>query len=265
LLSKNEHHSMTSEANRERRKLLTRLEDLFEGPLIVLGFIWLILLVVELVFEPNPILEAISVVIWIIFIIDFLLKFILAPKKGTYLKSNVLTLISLVVPAFRLFRLFRVFRILRLSRSLRLVKVVGSLSRGMRALSATMQRRAFGYVVLLTVIVIFGGAAGMYAFEKDVAGGLTNYGTALWWTTMIMTTLGSEYWPQTPEGRVLCIILSLFAFAIFGYITATIATFFLGRDAENEKSEFAGTKQVEALRKEIISLREMVKELQNKL
>ena len=256
---------MTSEANRERRKLLTRLEDLFEGPLIVLGFIWLILLVVELVFEPNPILEAISVVIWIIFIIDFLLKFILAPKKGTYLKSNVLTLTSLVVPAFRLFRLFRVFRILRLSRSLRLVKVVGSLSRGMRALSATMQRRAFGYVVLLTVIVIFGGAAGMYAFEKDVAGGLANYGTALWWTTMIMTTLGSEYWPQTPEGRVLCIILSLFAFAIFGYITATIATFFLGRDAENEKSEFAGTKQVEALRKEIISLREMIKELQNKL
>jgi voltage-gated potassium channel len=128
-----------------------------------------------------------------------------------------------------------------------------------------MQRRAFGYVVLLTVIVIFGGAAGMYAFEKDVEGGLIDYGTALWWTTMIMTTLGSEYWPQTPEGRVLCIILSLFAFAIFGYITATIATFFLGRDAENEKSEFAGTKQVEALRKEIVSLQEMVKELQNKL
>ncbi len=256
---------MTSETNRERRKLLTRLEDLFEGPLIVLGFIWLILLVVELVFDPNPIFETIGIVIWIIFIIDFVLKFILAPKKGAYLKSNLLTLVSLVVPAFRLFRLFRVFRILRFSRSLRLVKVVGSLSRGMRALSATMQRRAFGYVVLLTVIVIFGGAAGMYAFEKDVEGGLIDYGTALWWTTMIMTTLGSEYWPQTPEGRVLCIILSLFAFAIFGYITATIATFFLGRDAENEKSEFAGTKQVEALRKEIVSLQEMVKELQNKL
>jgi len=256
---------MNSEANRQRRKLLTRLEDLFEGPLIVLGFIWLILLVVELVFEPNPILEAISIVIWIIFIIDFLLKFILAPRKGTYIKSNMLTLVSLVVPAFRLFRLVRVFRILRFSRSLRLVKIVGSLSRGMRALSATMQRRAFGYVVLLTVIVIFGGAAGMYAFEKDVAGGLTNYGTALWWTTMIMTTLGSEYWPQTPEGRVLCIILSLFAFAIFGYITATIATFFLGQDAENDQAELAGTKQIEALRQEIIALKQMMQELQNKM
>lgn len=265
MLSRSEAYNMTSETTRERRKLLTRIEDLFEGPLIVLGFIWLILLVVELVFEPNPIFETIGVVIWIIFIIDFVLKFILAPKKVSYLKSNVLTLVSLVVPAFRLFRLFRVLRILRFSRSLRLVKIVGSLSRGMRALSATMQRRAFGYVVLLTVIVIFGGAAGMYAFEKDIEGGLIDYGTALWWTTMIMTTLGSEYWPQTPEGRVLCIILSLFAFAIFGYITATIATFFLGRDAENDKAELAGAKQIESLRQEIISLKQMVQEMQNRL
>lgn len=265
VVSTSEPSPMTAKTTRERTKLLTRLEDLLEGPLIILGFVWLILLIVELVFEPNPFVEGISIVIWIVFIIDFLLKFSLAPKKGKYLKSNWLTLVSLVVPAFRLFRLFRIMRVLRFSRSLRLVKIVGSLSRGMRALSATMQRRAFGYMVLLTVIVIFGGAAGMYAFEKDVNGGLTDFGTALWWTTMIMTTLGSEYWPQTPEGRVLCIILSLFAFAIFGYITATIATFFLGRDAENDKAELAGAKQIEALRQEIIVLKQMVQEMQNKL
>ena len=150
----------------ERKKLLTRIENLFEGPLIVLGFVWLVLLVVELVFQSNPFLERLSVVIWIIFIADFLIKFFLAPKKTQYLKSNIITLISLVVPAFRLFRLFRVLRILRFSRSLRLVKIIGSLNRGIRALSATMERRAFGYVLLLTIIVIFAGAAGMYAFEK---------------------------------------------------------------------------------------------------
>ena len=256
---------MSIESTRERKKLLGRIEDLFEVPLIILGFIWLVLLVIELVFEPNPILEAIGIVIWIIFIIDFFLNFILAPSKGAYLKANVLTLVSLAVPAFRIFRLFRVFRILRLSRSLRLVKIVGSLNRSIRALSATMRRRALGYVVLLTTIVIFAGAAGMYAFEKDIDGGLNDYGTALWWTAMIMTTLGSEYWPQTPEGRVLCIILSLFAFAIFGYITATIATFFLGQDAENEKAELAGSKQVDALRNEIINLQELIKDLEKKV
>jgi voltage-gated potassium channel len=257
---------MRATSTKERKKLLTRIEHLFEGPLIVLGFIWLLLLVIELVFEPSPLLERISIVIWIIFIVDFLLKFFLAPSKRKYLRINILTLISLVVPAFRIVRIFRVLRILRFSRSLRLVKIIASINRSIKALAATMERRAFGYVLLLTTIVVFAGAAGMYAFERDVVdGGLHDYGTALWWTTMIMTTLGSEYWPRTPEGRVLCIILSLFAFAVFGYITATIATFFLGRDAENKNAEIAGAAQIQLLQKEIAEMKEMLKELQRKV
>ena len=255
----------TTRTTRERYKLLARIENLLEGPLILLGFIWLILLIVELVFDANPLIERIGYVIWIIFILDFLLKLMLAPRKGRYLKSNVLTMISLVVPAFRIFRVFRVIRILRFSRSLRLVKIIGSMNRGIKALSATMERRAIGYVLLLTTIVIFAGAAGMYAFEKNIDGGLQDYGTALWWTTMIMTTLGSEYWPQTPEGRVLCVILSLFAFAVFGYITATIATFFLGRDAEDKEGEIAGARQIEALQKELRAIKEILHELQRKI
>lgn len=255
---------MSRHTTRERTKLLNRIDNLLDGPLIILGFVWLILIIVELLFEENPIIETLSYVIWIIFILDFLLKFFLAPRKGAYLKSNILTLISLIVPAFRILRIFRILRVLRFSRSLRLVKIIGSLNRGIKALSSVMERRAIGYVLLLTTILIFAGSAGMYAFEKDVKGGLQDYGTALWWTTMIMTTLGSEYWPQTPEGRVLCVILSLFAFAIFGYITATIATFFLGRDAEDKNTGLAGSNQIELLRRELADIKQLLKEIQKK-
>ncbi len=41
----------------------------------------------------------------------------------------------------------------------------------------------------------------------------------------------------------------------FGYVTATLAAFFIGRDAEDETSELAGTKVVEQLRAEIAALR----------
>ena len=60
--------------------------------------------------------------------------------------------------------------------------------------------------------------------------GIHDYGTALWWTAMLMTTMGSAYWPQTGEGRILCVLLALYAFAVFGYVTATLATFFVSRD-----------------------------------
>ncbi|MBD2185629.1 two pore domain potassium channel family protein [Planktothrix sp. FACHB-1375] len=162
-----------------------------------------------------------------------------------------------MLPALRVFRIVRVVRLLRATRGVRLVRVITSVNRGMRALSSSMNRRGFGYVVTLTLIITLVGSAGMYAFEKDNSdgGGLNNYGTALWWTAMIITTMGSEYWPQTPEGRVLCFLLSLYAFAVFGYVTAAIATFFVGRDAENDEAEIAGAKSIAALHEEIAALR----------
>jgi voltage-gated potassium channel len=54
---------------------------------------------------------------------------------------------------------------------------------------------------------------------------------------MMMPAMGSEYWPRTPEGRVLCFFLALYAFEICGYGTATLATFCVGHDAENEEAE----------------------------
>jgi voltage-gated potassium channel len=131
----------------------------------------------------------------------------------------------------------------------------------MHALGASLSRRGFGYVLALTVMVVFAGAAGMYAFENGPPGGLNSYGEALWWTAMVMTTMGSQYWPQTVEGRLLCFFLALYAFAVFGYVTAAFATFFVGRDAENDEAELAGAKQLAALQKEVVALRDDIRAL----
>lgn len=242
----------------ERRELLQRIEDWLETPMLVLAFVWLGLLVGELTWGESPAFEIIGTVIWAIFIINFVLEFVLAPHKAVYLRKNWLTVFSLLVPALRIFRIFRAVRLLRLSRvgrGLRLFRVVSSLNRGMRALAANLQRRGFGYVLSLSLIVLFAGAAGMYAFENKVPGGLDSYSEALWWTAMVMTTMGSQYWPQTLEGRMLCFLLALYAFAVFGYVTATLATYFVGRDAESSEAELAGAEDVRALREELRALR----------
>ena len=127
----------------------------------------------------------------------------------------------------------------------------------MRALSASFARRGFGYVSALSAVVLLAGAGGMYAFENHVTGGLNSYGAAVWWTAMLLTTIGSEYWPQTAEGRVLCFLLSLYSFGVFGYITAALASFFIGRDADSA-GELAGARAIEELRDEIAALHQEV-------
>jgi voltage-gated potassium channel len=242
----------------ERLEVLVQLESWLEVPMQVLGLVWLAILVLELTGGLSPALIALSTAIWVIFILDFVLRLTLAPGKGAYLRRNWLTLLSLLLPALRVLRLARAVRLLRAARAargLRLVKLVGSVNRGMRALRRGMGRRGFGYVLALTAVVTFAGAAGMLAFERDAPGtGLGDYATALWWTAMIMTTMGSEYWPLTAEGRVLCILLALYAFGVFGYVTASLASFFIGRDAESPDAEIAGGRAIESLRADIAAL-----------
>jgi voltage-gated potassium channel len=105
----------------------------------------------------------------------------------------------------------------------------------------------------------------MYAFENQAVGGFHNYGEALWWTAMILTTMGSQYWPETLEGRILCFFLALYAFAVFGYVTATLATFFVGRDAENEEGELAGARELSAMREELSALRREIQVMSERL
>jgi voltage-gated potassium channel len=249
---------------RERYELLQRLEGWLETPMLVLAFVWLVLLVVELIRGESLLFHVLGAAIWVVFILDFAVKLILAPDKSDYFKANWLTAISLLVPALRIFRVFRALRLLRLARtgrSLRLVRVVSSLNRGMKALGGSLSRRGFGYVIALTLLVTFAGAAGIYAFENEAPGGPHSYGESLWWTAMIITTMGSQYWPQTVEGRVLCVVLALYAFGVFGYVTAALATFFVGRDADSSDAELAGAKQLAALRDEVVALRDEIRAL----
>lgn len=249
---------MTGEAARhERWHTLSELDEWLRTPMLLLSVAWLAIVLVELLRGSSALLEVFGTAIWIVFIAEFLLRFALAPEKAPFLRRNWLTVLSLVVPAFRLLRGLRFLQAARAFRGARLIRIVGTANRSMNALKATLRRRRFGYVLGLTVLVVGLGAAGMLSFEPagEVRGGFTSYGDALWWTAMLMTSIGSQFWPVTTEGRVLCVLLSLYGFAVFGYITASFASFFVGRDAEAETGEIAGAHDIAALRREIVALR----------
>jgi voltage-gated potassium channel len=248
---------------KERYEILEQVENWLEVPVIILGFFWLVLLVIELIWGLTPFLNALVYFIWAIFVFDFFLRFFLAPRKREFLQRNWLTALSLPLPALRLFQIFRFMQILRLARAtrgIRLVKVVASVNRGMRGLSNTMARRGFGYAMALTLLVVLVGAAGMHAFER-FSPGFETYGNALWWSAMMLTTVGSPFEPLSAEGRLLAFLLAVYSIAVFSYITASLASFFVGQEAEAEDSNMVGAKTIEALRAEIAALRAELREM----
>lgn len=212
--------------------------------MIVLGFVWLALLVLELTGRLPARWEPVMTAIWIAFVIDFALSFAVAPSKGQFLRRNWVAALSLALPALRVFRLARVVRVLRVGRAVRavrLARVLTGVNRGLGSLRRTMRRRGLGYVLGITALVALAGSAGMYAFEREAGGqsaGFDSYASSLWWTLMLLSSMGSEYWPRTGSGRVLCLLLSIYGFAVFGYITAALASHFVGRDASRKASGY---------------------------
>lgn len=244
--------------NEERIDLLSQINEIFDFPLLILSIIWLVLIVIDFVYGLSPTMQTASIVIWGIFIVDFFIELYIAPKKKVYLKGNWLVALSLFLPALRILRIFRGFRLFKLSsfiRSFNLARILSSFNRSIRTVRKAVKQRGLEYVLLLTVLVTFIGAAGMYNFERP---GLSSYWDAFWWTAMIMTTIGSDYWPRTVEGRILTFLLSVYAFAIFGYITAALASLLVGKEKE------ASSKEILELRKEVQRLSSKIRELSEK-
>ncbi|HEX5776018.1 MAG TPA: ion transporter [Caulobacteraceae bacterium] len=244
-------------AEETREGLLKELSDWIETPMLILSGVWLVLLVIELAGAGSPLVETMSVIIWIVFIAEFALKLVLAPDKPRFLARNVITMAALVVPALRLFRAVRVLRLARALRGVRLVRVVGGANRAMNALRRSMNRRGLGYVLSLTVVIGVLGALGMRTFEMEGpnAAAFSSFGDALWWTAMILTTMGSQAWPATAEGRVLAFLLSVYAFAVFGYVAASFASFFVDQDRAEKEADADLHSEIAGLRAEIAALR----------
>lgn len=188
-------------------------------PLSILALVYLGLYALEVLGDfSTPLLWdffLISDIIWAIFIIDFVIRFSLSPDKKKFLRSNVIEIISLILPAFRSLRMFRV------------IIAIGFLTR----VAQSLQGRINIYLGFILPILVFTTSLGVYEAEhKHPGANITQYGDALWWAFVTITTIGyGDYYPVTFEGRAIAVLLMLSGLALVSVITVSFASWFLGR------------------------------------
>ncbi len=236
-----------------------------EWPMLFLSFVWFCILVIEIVYDTSPVLSGVGSSIWILFIFYFALRLAIVANRMAFLKKNWLFILAIVVSALRFFPFLQPFplvRALTATFGMQVIWIFASADQGMRFLRGALGRRGAGYALALTFVVSFAGAAGMLHFEaiSDDPQRIQTYPKALWWTAMQMTNIGSAYSIKTTGGRVICLGISLYAAAMFGYLTALFASLLIDRDAKDPKSEIAGQKLVQEVKDEIIQLRRLIEE-----
>lgn len=98
--------------NAERFPKLQSFQKKIERPMLVLCFVWLCVLLIELVNGPNPILSDLGNGLWIVFVAYFLIRLFAAANRKQFLKktgSSLSLFLFLYSDSFRHCNLYQLF------------------------------------------------------------------------------------------------------------------------------------------------------------
>jgi len=208
-----------------------RFDRFVEGPMVVLAILWLPVLIIPYVVHLSPAWRkscaVIDFTVWALFAAEYVIKLVLSPTRWKFVRTHVLDLIVVVVPFLRPLRVLRVIRI-------------GALAGGaVRRTRAMLTHKSLHFVLLTAVVIVFAGAAMVLGFERNANGAnIHNYGQALWWSVVTVTTVGyGDRFPVTAGGQGVAVFLMVLGIALLGVITASVASFFVEQDTDDLRSE----------------------------
>jgi voltage-gated potassium channel len=237
------------------------LEKRLIVPMLFLSFVWFCVLILELVYGMNDVLSILGSGIWFLFILYFAMRLATAEDKRVFLRKHWLFVIAILFSVLRFFpylQSFTVVRALTATFGMQVIWLFLSAIEGLHSLRRALGHRGAGYALALTLVVMFAGAAGMLHFEGNSSSpqSIHTYSRALWWTAMQMTNIGTAYSIQTTGGRLVSLCVSIYAAAMFGYLTALFATLFIDRDRSLNASD-----SIQDMKSEIAQLRLIIESM----
>ena len=191
--------------------------------------------------ETNTLFDIVDKIAVVVFIIDYLLRFITADYaiKGEskfdffiypFTPMAIIDLVS-ILPSitalnngFRLLKILRLLRTLRVFRVFKLFRYSKSIERIVNILQK--QKAALFAVSILAIGYIFISALVIFNVEPNT---FETFFDALYWSTVSLTTIGyGDIYPVTVIGRIITMISSIIGIAIValpaGIITAGYMT-----------------------------------------
>ncbi len=196
----------------------------------------------------RAVMDACAVVEWVVwgaFSLDYLVRLVLAERRGEFVRTHWLDLCAVLLPLIRPLQLLRV--------------VATVLLVGQRARMATQIRLTTYVAGAVVALMMFGSLAVLSVERESPDGNIKTMGDAVWWSFTTMTTVGyGDHAPTTGLGRMIAVGLMLSGIALLGVVTANIAAWFIARFESDDVEGRRQTAAIEALSEEVRALRAQV-------
>ena len=224
----------------KRENFISRIYDWFMLVVICLS-------IVPLMFRVTyPIFNVIDIACCIIFIIDYILRWITADLRSkrkpfvaiiTYLFNawalidllSILPTLSLLSPSFKLLRIARLSKILRVVKFLRYYEPLQIMLRVIR-----QEGRTLLTVLVMALSYVF--CTALLIFNVDDEPMINTFFDAIYWAACTLTTVGyGDVYPVTITGRVIGMISAVVGIALIALPSGIITSAYL--DELRKKSQ----------------------------
>lgn len=212
------------------------LYELFIGLLALMG---IIMIIIDLMYRlPIMVVDSfyyINLIITIIFLFDYVIRFVISKKKIRFIINNFIDFLSI----FPIILIGKVIFNLNLGRFvdvniglkiIKLVVLVVLIIKFKNKIREAVKVNKFNYLLIITTIIIVLGAVIISLLEE------MSFGDAIWWSFVTFTTVGyGDILLTTKLGRLVAIILMIFGIGFIGVTTSTIAAYTINKDIRKGK------------------------------
>jgi voltage-gated potassium channel len=210
--------------SRTQRELLAHQIYLRLHPIMAtLGLLFVVVVLSQRFARDGTLLQrallAATWLLWASFVAEYVLRLVIAPSTGAFLRRTWWQVLFLVVPVMTLFRALLFLRIARPTR------VALAALRGGRSARSTLTGRG-AWLAALTAIVVFGAADVLYGAAE-----MRPYGAALHAAALAAIT-GEPTGSDSGVAQVLDVVLALYAVVFFASLAGIFGAFFLEQRQE---------------------------------
>ncbi|MCB0918781.1 MAG: potassium channel family protein [Actinobacteria bacterium] len=234
-------------------RALARYERWTEYPLVFLAILFFVVFAAPIIWVDLParVVAACNwtnITIWIIFVVDYVIRLSLARFSWGFIKKNFFDLLIIALP---------MLRPLRALRALSIVGLISKKTKGDQRLQTTF------FVITTAVLIGVIAALSITQAERGAPGSsIENVGDGLWWAITTMSTVGyGDMYPVTVQGRLIAGALMVTGIAVLGIVTASLAGWFMESMDEGRAEERTSTAGFEQMATHLQELRDEISEL----
>lgn len=172
-------------------------------------------------------LHILEKIIWIVFVLDYVIRLIISKRKIEFIKNNKIDLISILPfnAMLKSLRILNIFKIVKAGKLTRLLSFTTFVYKFKERIVMFTRLNNFVYISILTLVTILIGAGAISIIEKKP------FVDSLWFSIVTATSVGyGEIIPETYSGKIIACMLMLVGIGFVGVLTGTIAVYFMNKN-----------------------------------